>query len=269
MDTVHHQAADILLIPDPYEKCDAILALCKECISGNISIADSRPLDIQWIETPGRPLYPELIRPAKLPKRSLHTEDGRMIFMHAIAHIEFNAINLACDAVYRFYGLPRQYYLDWLSVAADEARHYRLIIEYLGQRGCHYGDYAAHDGLWDMAMKTQHDVIARMALVPRVLEARGLDVTPAMIEKLRKAGDHAAANVLKVIYEEEIRHVELGSYWFRYLCEQRDINAEETFFDLLDVHFAGELRGPFNLAARMQAGFSQVELSRLNREPDR
>ena len=183
--------------------------------------------------------------------------------MHAIAHIEFNAINLALDAAYRFTDMPEQYYRDWISVAADEARHFSMIRNYLVTHGADYGDFPAHNGLWDMAIKTAHDVLARMALVPRVMEARGLDVTPAMIRKLDRAGDAEAVAILEIIYREEIEHVRIGSHWFRYVCDCRGLNPEPTFFGLVDEYFAGELRGPFNLEARRRSGFGEVELERL------
>lgn len=250
------------MIAEPSVKCAAIGKLYSQWRAGEIGFGPS-PVDEDSLQEPGRPERPFLVSPRDLPKRSLHTEDGRRVLMHAIAHIEFNAINLACDAVYRFREMPVEYYRDWLSVAVDEARHFMLLSEYLNSQGCAYGDYPAHDGLWDMALKTRHDVLVRMALVPRVLEARGLDVTPRMIEKLRTAGDTAAVDILEIIYREEIRHVEIGSRWFRYLCEQRGLEPERTFFELVEKYLAGELRGPFNIEARARAGFTQGELSRL------
>lgn len=250
------------MIAAPSAKCAAIEKLHLQWLSGEID-AGLSAVSVDSLLEPGRPESPVLVSPRDLPKRSLHTEEGRRVLMHAIAHIEFNAINLACDAVYRFHGMPDEYYRDWLSVAADEARHYTLLSSYLDARGCAYGDYPAHGGLWDMAVKTRHDVLIRMALIPRVLEARGLDVTPAMIEKLRAAGDTSAVEILEVIYREEIRHVEIGSRWFRYLCKQRGLEPERTFFELVEEYLAGELRGPFNIEAREQAGFTKAELIQL------
>jgi uncharacterized ferritin-like protein (DUF455 family) len=183
--------------------------------------------------------------------------------MHAIAHIEFNAINLAADAAHRLRDMPPGYYGDWIGDAADEARHYTCLQEYLRTQDCGYGDYPAHGGLWEMAERTAHDVLARMALVPRVLEARGLDVTPAMIERLQAAGDREAAGILQIIYREEIGHVAAGSRWFRYLCAQRDLEPRSTFRELVRTHFTGELRGPFNMEARILAGFEADELEGL------
>lgn len=259
---LYHRVAEVLVISEPSAKCEAIEKLYGEWLAGGINPGPAAAGEDSLLE-PGRPDKPLLVSPRELPKRSLHTPDGRVAFMHAIAHIEFNAINLACDAVYRFHGMPVEYYGDWLSVAADEARHFMLLSEYLSGQGRTYGDYPAHGGLWDMALKTRHDVLIRMALVPRVLEARGLDVTPTMIGKLRAVGDIAAAGILEVIYREEIRHVEIGSRWFRYFCEQRRLEPERTFFQLVEEYLAGELRGPFNVAAREQAGFTQGELMKL------
>lgn len=250
------------MISEPSAKCDAIERLYSQWLAGEIDL-NSAAVDAGAMLEPGRPAKPVLVPPRDLPKRSLHTADGRLVLMHAIAHIEFNAINLACDAIYRFRGMPAGYYRDWLSVAADEARHFMLLSGYLNKHDCAYGDYPAHGGLWDMALKTRHDVLVRMALVPRVLEARGLDVTPAMIEKLRVAGDAEAVEILEVIYREEIQHVETGSRWFRYVCKQRGLEPERTFFELVEQYLAGELRGPFNTEARAQAGFTQAELKQL------
>jgi uncharacterized ferritin-like protein (DUF455 family) len=185
--------------------------------------------------------------------------------IHAIAHIEFNAVNLAWDAVYRFRGLPIAYYRDWAGVADDEARHFLALRERLRAQGFDYGDFPAHDGLWDMARRTAHDPLVRMALVPRVLEARGLDVTPAMIRRLDEAGDTETAAVLEMILREEVGHVAAGTRWFRYLCERRGLDAETTFFALLGEFQHGEMRGPLHRDARRQAGFTASELERLER----
>lgn len=186
-----------------------------------------------------------------------------MALCHALAHIEFNAINLALDAVYRFRDMPIDYYTDWLKVAAEEALHFSLLNKYLVDQNVSYGDYDAHNGLWEMAVKTDHDVLVRMALVPRVLEARGLDVTPGMINKLERIGDTKLVDILQVIYRDEIGHVKIGSCWFNYLCEQRSLLPDETFSDLLDEYMEGACFGPFDDAVRLQAGFSKRELTDL------
>ena len=250
-----------LAIRLPAEKCDAVLAFYRAVgRSGAIWDDEVAP---QQIGPPGRPGRPELVNPARVPRRRLGSPEGRAALVHAIAHIEFNAINLALDAAYRFRGLPRSYYLDWLSVAADEARHFRLLEARLDAMGHAYGDFPAHNGLWEMAEKTAERCLLRMALVPRVLEARGLDVTPGMIERLQSVGDHDTVAALEVILSEEVRHVEIGTRWFRYCCEQEGLAPEETFLDLLRRHCGGLPRGPFNEEARREAGFTKDEMAAL------
>jgi uncharacterized ferritin-like protein (DUF455 family) len=203
------------------------------------------------------------VPPKSLPQRRLHSPAGRAALIHAVAHIEFNAINLALDAAYRFRGMPVAYYADWLLVANEEARHFVMLEQRLGELGYGYGDFDAHAGLWQMAVTTAHSPLARMALVPRVMEARGLDVTPGMIIRLRSAGDEQTVTILETILQEEVRHVAIGSRWFRHCCQQAKLPVEETFVDLLKQHFQGQLRGPFNEPARLEAGFSEQELNRL------
>ena len=215
------------------------------------------------IRMPGRPPRPALVHPRDLPRRGFGTQDGRAAFVHSIAHIEFNAIDLAWDAVYRFRGLPPAFYADWVSVAHDEARHFVMLRDRLRQLGHDYGDFDAHNGLWEMAEKTAHSGLARMALVPRVLEARGLDVTPGMILKLRALGDDATADILEVILREEVAHVAAGSRWFRWFCEREGLEPQSEFRRLLGEYAGGQLHGPFNLQARLAAGFDEDELRSL------
>lgn len=215
------------------------------------------------IRMPGRPPKPALVHPRDLSKRGLGTQEGRAAFIHAIAHIEFNAIDLAWDAVYRFRGMPDAYYADWVSVANDEARHFVMLRERLQQLGYDYGDFDAHNGLWEMAEKTAHDGLARMALVPRVLEARGLDVTPGMIVKLKSLGDAATVGILETILREEVAHVAAGSHWFRWFCERAGVEPEARFRELLAEYARNVLRGPFNIEARSAAGFGEDELAAL------
>ena len=217
------------------------------------------------ISTPGRPQRPELVRPAKLARRKLSNPAGRAAFLHALAHIEFNAINLAWDAVYRFRGMPQAFYSDWIGVAEEEAQHFGMLRQRLRDVGHDYGDFPAHDGLWEMAVKTAHDVLVRMALVPRVLEARGLDVTPAMIQRLQQAGDTETAGLLKVILRDEIGHVAHGSRWFRFVCRQRGLEPVVTFQRLLGEYLPGSIRSPLNTEARKQAGFGEDEMELLQR----
>jgi uncharacterized ferritin-like protein (DUF455 family) len=227
-------------------------------------VEESAPLPIGL---PGRPDRPTLVAPTKLSRRRLGSIQGRAALIHAIAHIEFNAINLALDAVYRFRGLPDEFYGDWLKVAFEEATHFSLLDGRLRELGFGYGDFPAHDGLWQMAVDTADDVLLRMALVPRVLEARGLDVTPGMIQRLEAAGDGATADILGVILQDEIGHVAIGSRWFRSICAQRGLAPEETFQRMLETHLPGGLKGPLNIDARLQAGFSPGELEKLAAQP--
>jgi uncharacterized ferritin-like protein (DUF455 family) len=204
-----------------------------------------------------------LVPPRDLPRRGFGTLEGRAAFIHAVAHIEFNAIDLAWDAVYRFRGMPASYYADWIGVAADEGRHFTLLRARLQEFGYDYGDFDAHNGLWEMAEKTAHDALARMALVPRVLEARGLDVTPGMIVKLRALGDDATADILELILREEVAHVAAGSRWYRWLCERAEVEPRRRFLELLGEYARPVLYGPFNLEARAAAGFDVGELDAL------
>ena len=215
--------------------------------------------------TSGRPERPRLVAPRELPRRGLAAPEGRAALVHAVAHIEFNAINLAWDAVARFRGLPLDYYRDWVGVAVDEARHFGWLSARLGELGFAYGDFDAHDGLWDMAVKTADSCLARMALVPRVLEARGLDVTPGMIARLSTVGDAATVKILDDILREEVAHVAAGSRWFVWCCEREHVEPGPTFEALVTRHFRGALRGPFNMEARLRAGFTSAEMENLNR----
>ena len=215
------------------------------------------------LDHPGRPARPELVPPRQLIQRKLTTPLGRAALIHAVTHIEFNAINLAWDAVQRFRGLPRAFYDDWVRVAREEGEHFGLMRDRLVELGHDYGDFPAHDGLWEMARRTAHDPLVRMALVPRVLEARGLDVTPGMIERLTAVGDTETAARLDVILREEVGHVAAGTRWFRFLCKERGLDPLPTYFQLLETHMTGEVRGPFNLEARRIAGFAPEELARL------
>ena len=211
----------------------------------------------------GRPARPVLVAPRDVPSRGLGTVEGRAALLHAVAHIEFNAINLALDAAWRFRGLPREFVLDWTGVAADEARHFRLLRERLAGLGYAYGDFPAHNGLWDMAGKSAGRCLARMALVPRLLEARGLDVTPGMIARFRSLGDLESVAILETILREEVAHVAIGTRWFEWCCAREGLAPGETFLALLREVARGALRGPFNLEARRAAGFGDAELENL------
>ncbi len=218
-------------------------------------------------QLPGRPARPELIEPKRVPQRGVHAPEGRAGLIHAICHIEFNAINLALDAVWRFAGMPEQFYRDWLRVAVEEAYHFSLLHEHLQtQLGHRYGDFPAHDGLWTMCAKTADDITARMALVPRTLEARGLDATPLIQAKLRSTGAPdalAACGILDIILRDEIGHVAIGNHWYGWLCARQGLEPVAHYRQLVRQYGAPRLRGPFNTPARQQAGFSEEELAAL------
>ena len=253
----------ILLLNDASQKCLATQKIANDFESyfeSSNTKQTTLPLDIPL---PGYPDDLRLVAPRELKRRGINTQEGRNVLMHAVAHIEFNAINLALDAAYRFRNQPIDYYRDWIGIAADEARHFNLIRDYLNTHNCDYAELPAHNGLWEMAVKTADDVVARMALVPRVLEARGLDVTPKMIERLKSAGDLDAVAILKVIYQDEIAHVRAGSDWFNYQCKIAGLEPRSSFISLVKKHLHGELKGPFNIAARLQAGFDEIELRDL------
>jgi uncharacterized ferritin-like protein (DUF455 family) len=215
---------------------------------------------------PGRPALPRLVEPRQVPTRSPFTVAGRAALLHAVAHIEFNAINLALDAVWRFADMPPAFYRDWSRVAAEEALHFGLVREHLQGLGHDYGDFPAHDGLWLMTQRTAGDVLARMALVPRTLEARGLDATPPMQEKLRRAGDERAVAILDVILRDEVGHVAVGNRWYRWACAQRGLDPIAHYPELTRLYQAPRPRPPFNHAARLAAEFTQAELLALEQQ---
>ncbi len=246
----------------PEEKLAQSFTTAEAFARGKLTIDADAP-SLEPIRMPGRPARPMLVHPRDLPRRGFGSNEGRAAFIHAVAHIEFNAIDLAWDAVYRFRGIPADYYADWVAVANDEARHFMMLRARLNELGHDYGDFDAHNGLWEMAEKTAHDGLARMALVPRVLEARGLDVTPGMIVKLRALGDHATADILAVILQEEVAHVAAGSRWFRWHCARAGVEPNARFRELLGEYATGVLHKPFNMEARAQAGFDIEELEGL------
>lgn len=251
-----HPVWAALVETDPVVKCAQVAALTTQ--QAETAAASGVPAGHV---IPGRPAAPELVMPRLVPHRGLGSAAGRAALIHAVAHIEFNAINLALDAACRFDGLPAQFAHDWLGVAQDEARHFGWLAARLAELGYAYGDFPAHNGLWEAAEKTAHDPLVRMACVPRVLEARGLDVTPGMIAKLEQAGDFATVAILHDILREEVGHVTIGTYWFRWLCAQRGMDPDERFPALLEA-YGMQLKAPFNWAAREAAGFSEPEMRR-------
>lgn len=257
------EVLDVIMECDPARKALRSRDLAASWRDGAI-VVDDNDAPVRRIDQPGRPSKPELVFPQDVPRRTLSTPEGHAALIHAITHIEFNAINLAWDAVYRFRSLPREYIDDWVRVADEEALHFQLLRRRLNELGYDYGDFPAHNGLWDMACQTAADSLERMALVPRVLEARGLDATPKILRRLAAINDHETVDLLEnVILRDEVGHVEIGSRWFKYLCAERGLDSEKVFIDLIKRYLKGTLRGPFNLAARRLAGFSQEEITAL------
>jgi uncharacterized ferritin-like protein (DUF455 family) len=254
-----------LTVEDPAKKAAGTRRLAADWAAGKLSLDLSASIQPQAV-IPGRPDKPELVAPRLVKRRSLQTAEGRAALIHALAHIEFNAINLALDAVWRFPDMPAAYYADWLQVAAEEALHFTLLNQHLYTLEFAYGDFPAHDSLWEMAAKTSDDVLARMALIPRTMEARGLDVTPGIRAKLQQAGDSAAAAILDIILRDEIGHVLIGNRWYGWLCEARKIDKVECYAQMAERYRAPALRGPFNVEARREAGFSEVEIGALDNE---
>jgi Uncharacterized protein conserved in bacteria len=255
MTSLAKAAREVLLTPDPPAKRRAARALARAWRRGEL---DHR-CDITMPEQPAWPAAPELLLPSQMPRRRKGgSERGRIAMLHALAHIEFVAIDLAVDLVGRFgEQFPRAFIDDWLDVAADEAMHFALLDRRLRALGSHYGALPAHAGLWEAAAATSDDALARLAIVPMVLEARGLDVTPATVERFRAVGDEASAKILSRIYKDEIRHVRAGTVWFGWMCDERGFNAVETWQSLVKSRFRGNLKPPFNDSARRDAGLTQ------------
>lgn len=259
---LRQKALELLIESDPVRKCSGVKQLY-EMWQANPHIADASAVYEEPVGLPGRPDKPELVEPLKVKTRSMVTVEGRAALIHALAHIEFNAINLALDMVWRFADLPQAFYADWLTVAAEEAYHFTLLKDHLICLGFDYGYFSAHHGLWEMAEKTRANLLARIALVPRTLEARGLDVTPAIRAKLHQAGDHAVADILDIILRDEIGHVAIGNHWFKTLCNEHGLSTITAYAQLAKQYDAPRLRGPFNLTARRAAGFAEDELQAL------
>ena len=252
---------DALMCDEPQTKCAIVAALSEDWRAG--AKFDRTAAPPHAVDDPGRPAKPEQVEPAALRSRRLGSREGHAAMIHAICHIEFTAINLALDAAWRFRQLPDDFLADWLRVAADEARHFCLLSEHLQTLGYAYGEFPAHAGLWDMARRTAGDALTRMALVPRVLEARGLDATPPIAAKLRAIGDAEALAILDIVLNDEITHVAIGDRWFRHLCGEAGLDSEKTFIELFEQFGAPRLQPPVNVAARIAAGFSAAELTRL------
>ena len=246
----------------PEAKVGSVNLLADKWAAGTMhleGLADISPV----LPIPGLPAKPLLVPPLQVKRRAMHTSEGRAILIHALAHIEFNAINLALDAIWRFAGMPVDYYADWLQVAKEEALHFSMLAAHLQSLGYRYGDFPGHNSLWDMAERTSGDILARIALVPRTMEARGLDASPPVRAKLAQAGDMAAAQILDIILRDEIGHVAVGNRWYAWLCAQRGLEPVATYAALAEAYQAPVMRGPFNIEARRLAGFTEVELDGL------
>lgn len=247
-----------LLTGDPHDKAMATRSVTRDWAAGRLTFT----FDVELPDRPARPEKPELLPPNAMPKRGKGgSERGRIALLHALAHIEFVAIDLALDAAGRFgQEMGRQFVSDWLSVAADEAMHFALLSRRLKTLGSFYGAMPAHDGLWEAAEETAHDVAARLAVVPMVLEARGLDVTPATIDRFLAAGDERSARILQRILDDEIRHVRFGTIHFANLCDKLQESPAEFWKTLVNRHFRGAVKPPFNDSARLAAGLSREML---------
>ena len=257
MNTLRQQALQIVLQRDPNQKAAEARALDEH---GEIGLGLVLP---EPDGIPGRPARPELVGVTAVTPRSMATVEGRATLIHALAHIELNAIDLALDIVWRFADQPEAFYRQWLLVAKEEALHFELLRDHLATLGFAYGDFPAHNALWDMAEKTRGDLLARLAIVPRTLEARGLDASPPIRAKLVAAGDQRAGEILDIILRDEIGHVAVGNHWYRFVCEQRGLDPIATYAELAERYKAPRLRGPFNLAARRAAGFTEEEMALL------
>jgi uncharacterized ferritin-like protein (DUF455 family) len=259
MDSVRRQALDVLLERDPQTKARKARALCADGPFGETGEL-AEPAGI-----PGRPERPQLVPHTQLKQRSMRTAEGRAALLHALAHIEFNAIDLAVDVVWRFAGMPAAFYRQWVVIAQEEALHFQLLRAHLQSLGYAYGSFPAHNALWEMAEKTKGDLLARLALVPRTLEARGLDASPPIKAKLVGAGDLRAGEILDIILRDEIGHVAVGNHWYRVLCGERGLNHVQAYAELAEKYAAPRPRGPFNIDARRAAGFDEGELAALLR----
>jgi uncharacterized ferritin-like protein (DUF455 family) len=261
MDNLFYLAFQCLTETDLDKKISLSNDAVKILVAGNIK---TNPCELNIDNVmPGRPNKPDLIKPKDVPKRSMNTTEGRAAMVHSFAHIEFNAINLAWDLICRFQDMPKEFYLDWAQVAEEETKHFILLREHLNKIGYDYGSFAAHDGLWAIAEKTKHELLLRLAVVPRIMEARGLDVTPDLIKRFRQVNDLEMVSILEIIFEEEIGHVMFGTKWYRYICERMNDNPEKKFKEIMDKFLPSVKTKKINKTARLKAGFSQIEIDYL------
>ena len=259
MATLRRRALEMLGTVDPDHKAAATRAL-----EDTLAVGAQEPL-VPCGVIPGRPERPLLVPHTALTRRSMHTRDGRAALIHALAHIELNAIDLALDICWRFGGMPDDFYRQWMGVAREEARHFELLRDHLASFGVRYGDLPAHNALWEMAERTRGDLLARLALVARTAAARGLDASPPLIDKLRKSGDEAGVRILEIILHDEIGHVAVGNHWFHTLCAEQGLDPVQTQHTLARQYDAPRPRGPFNVPARRAAGFTPDEIEALMR----
>lgn len=251
-----------LLEPDPQQKSKLVRTM--QAIA--MPVVNTTAHYAEQPGVPGRPAAPIIVAPQNVPHRGLGSAEGRAGLLHALAHIEFNAINLALDIMWRFADMPEAFYGGWLNVAAEEVYHFNLLRDYLQELGFDYGAFPAHDGLWDMAERTQEDLLARLALVPRTLEARGLDACPIVRNRLAQVGDAKGAAILDIILRDEVGHVALGNYWYRWQCAQQNVDPVDIYPSMAEKFRAPTLKGPFNIPARLEAGFEQIELDWLEQQ---
>ena len=258
MQNIYEQSRKALLLSDPDEKLELTMQLSSRWAAGELEWHEGEAP--QQLNEPGRPEKPEFVSPAAVNKRKMGKEEGRAALIHALAHIELTAVNLALDSVYRYRDMPQEYYSDWMQCAGEEATHFLALRERLREMGYDYGSFTAHNELWNMAVDTADDMMDRMGIVHRVFEARALDVVPKTIKKFDNLGDQKMVKILTMIANEEVGHVSSGTRWFQYRCAEKGLDPDTTFIELLWKYMKGPLKGPFNHEIRMQAGFSANEL---------
>ncbi len=263
MNELRQTALEILALTNVQVKVNQLFQLFDDYQAGRITLNLAQVFQYPDLDIPGRPVKPELVLPKLVPKRRMDTPEGRAGLLHSLAHIEFNAMNLALDAIWRFSDMPKEYYEDWLQVAKEEAYHFSLVNEHLHSLGFSYGDFPAHNSLWEMVERTTDSVIARMALVPRTMEARGLDAVPMIRDRFIQIKETRAVEILEIILNDEIGHVLIGNRWFNFLCTKDHLSPIAAYRELAAKYRAPVLKGPFNIEARKQAGFTTEELNLL------
>lgn len=263
MPELRKAALAILANTDVQSKVGQLTHLFDEYQAEHIALDVAGKLDSDHLILPGRPAKPDLVAPKWVPKRRMDTVEGKVILWHSLAHIEFNAMNLALDAIWRFPDMPKEYYEDWLKVAKEESYHFSLVNAHMQSFGFSYGDFPAHNSLWEMVERTTDSVMARMALVPRTMEARGLDAVSGIRDRFKQIKDERAVEILEIILHDEIGHVLIGNRWFNFLCANKGLSPITTYQELAEKYHAPTLKGPFNIPAREQAGFTSEELSLL------